>query len=303
MFLSEKRARIAHPCDTSPGRRDDELRRDVGRQDLAVMAAAIRDDRLGLPTVVEALWPAPRVVMQTRLSWLKRHGGVVEVFYPFGHGEHGRRRGHSRPVRVLPARAPLREPAVTEGIQQKIPYSVEAADILLSPLREALRALANEGLVTVVRCQGVFVTDFTIDEDRELLELKEAFDELAIGLVADRCTDGRVAVLQENLEGLASALHSQGAQVPCWPSDFRLWIFEAAGNARLREHGLAVHTQLRLVRFRLGAAQDRMTSAHQERLGMLTAIRRHDPDLAERRMRDHLVAGAAHILEQPDTSA
>lgn len=218
---------------------------------------------------------------------------------------------------------------MTERIQQTVPYSVQAADILRSrilggqytlgqrlsevelstnlgisrsPLREALRALANEGLVTVVSGRGVFVADFTIEEVRELLELREALDVLAIRLAAERCTADQLSTLEKNLEGLTSALRSQGAEVPHWPSDFHLCIYEAAGNGRLSEYGLAVHTQLRLVRFRSGAAQDRMDKAHQEHLGMLKAIRKHDPDLAERRMREHLLAGGTHILEQLSSS-
>ena len=66
-----------------------------------------------------------------------------------------------------------------------------------------------------------------------------------------------------------------------------------------------MHTQLRLVRFRSGAAQDRMEQAHQEHLALLAAIADHDPDMAAQRMREHLSNSSAHILTQlkdPDTS-
>lgn len=214
---------------------------------------------------------------------------------------------------------------MSDRIQQTVPYSVQAADIVRSrilggeyalgqrlsevelsaalgisrsPLREALRLLANEGLVKVVSGRGVSVADFTETEVRELIEIREALDVLAVRLAAERATTQQIAVLRDNLEGLTSALRTHGTQTPEWPSDFHLCIYEAAGNSRLKEHGFAVHTQLRLVRFRSGAAPDRMEQAHQEHLALLAAIADHDPDMAARRMREHLSNSAAHILEQ-----
>ncbi|HEU5037745.1 MAG TPA: GntR family transcriptional regulator [Nocardioides sp.] len=214
---------------------------------------------------------------------------------------------------------------MTERVQQTVPYSVQAADILRarilggeyelgqrlsevelstslgisrSPLREALRALANEGLVDLVSGRGVFVADFSPREVRELLEIREALDVLAIRLAAQRATDEQIEVLRHSLEGLSSALRSHGSQAPDWPSDFHLCIYEAAGNQRLKEQGWSIHTQIRLVRFRSGAAAERMERAHQEHLALLAAIEDHDPDAAEQRMREHLINSGKHILEQ-----
>jgi DNA-binding GntR family transcriptional regulator len=217
---------------------------------------------------------------------------------------------------------------VTDRIQQTVPYSVQAADIIRSrilggeytlgqrlsevelsaslgisrsPLREALRLLANEGLVKLVIGRGVSVADFSETEVRELIEIREALDVLAVRLAAQRASTEQIARLRDNLEGLTTALRTHGTQTLDWNSDFHLCIYEAAGNVRLKEHGLAVHTQLRLVRFRSGAAEDRMERAHQEHLALLAAIADHDPDMAADRMREHLRNSAAHILEQLST--
>ena len=214
---------------------------------------------------------------------------------------------------------------MTDRIQQTVPYSVQAADIVRSrilggeyapgqrlsevelsaslgisrsPLREALRLLANEGLVKLVSGRGVSVADFSETEVRELVEIREALDVLAVRLAAERATTAQIAMLRDNLEDLTNALRTHGTQTPEWPSDFHLCIYEVAGNSRLKEHGFAVHTQLRLVRFRSGAAADRMESAHQEHLALLAAISDHDVEMAERRMREHLSNSAAHIHDQ-----
>ncbi|GFG50380.1 hypothetical protein CQY20_06805 [Mycolicibacterium agri] len=215
---------------------------------------------------------------------------------------------------------------MTDQIRQAVPYSVQAADIVRarilggvyspgqrlsevelssalgisrSPLREALRLLANEGLVTVISGRGVFVADFSEVEVRELLEIREALDVLAVRLASKRATPDDIKKLESNLEGLTTALRSHGSETQAWPSsDFHLCIYEVAGNRKLKEHGLAVHTQLRLVRFRSGAAAERMDQAHHEHLLMLAAISDHDADKAERRMREHLSNSATHIIQQ-----
>ena len=158
---------------------------------------------------------------------------------------------------------------MTDRIEQTVPYSVQAADIVRSrilggeyapgqrlsevelsaslgmsrsPLREALRLLANEGLVKLVSGRGVSVADFSETEVRELVEIREALDVLAVRLAAERATTAQIAMLRDNLEGLTNALRTHGTQTPEWPSDFHLCIYEVAGNSRLKEHGFAVHT-------------------------------------------------------------
>lgn len=218
---------------------------------------------------------------------------------------------------------------MTEEIQQSVPYSVQAAGIVRSrilsgeyelgqrlsevelstslgisrsPLREALRVLANEGLVTVHNGRGVFVADFNAPDVSDLLELREALDVHAVRLAAQRASEPQLEQLQEHLSGTTTALRSGGAHVLEWPTDFHLAIYETAGSRRLREQGRAIHTQLRLVRFRSGAAADRMEQAHSEHVSLLEAIRTHDADLAAERMREHLAHSAQHIQSQLSSS-
>lgn len=165
-----------------------------------------------------------------------------------------------------------------------------------SPVREGLRTLVEEGLVTPVNGRGFFVASFSADEVRELLELRQALDVLAVRLAAARATDEDLDRLGQSLENLTAAHHAQDAGNSPWSSDFHLGIFEAARNRKLREHGWSVHTQLRLARFRSGAAADRVEEAHAEHRALLDAIRAHDADEAERRMRRHLARGGEHIL-------
>lgn len=214
---------------------------------------------------------------------------------------------------------------MTQRIQQAVPYSVQAAEILRarvlngeydpgqrlsevelstslgisrSPLREALRTLANEGLVQIVSTKGIFVADFTAGQVLDLLEVREALDLLAVRLAAQRATPEQVEHLEDTLHGVSSALRAHQTEPIEWPADFHLTIYEVAGNETLRAQGLSIHTQIRLIRFRSGAASDRMEKAHREHLELVESIRDHDVAGAEQCMREHLRNGTTHIIEQ-----
>jgi DNA-binding GntR family transcriptional regulator len=207
-------------------------------------------------------------------------------------------------------------------VAPSVPYSIQAADIIRSrilrgdyklgerlneveissslgisrsPIREALRTLAEEGLVRLVSGRGVFVASFPVAEIRELLELREALDVLAAQLAAARANAEDIRTLERCLDGLAVSHQSYEAAAPP-ATDFHLAILDIAGNSKLREVGRSVHTQIRLARFRSGAAGDRGDAAHAEHLAILEALRDHDGAEAEKRVRAHSLRGAEHIL-------
>lgn len=214
---------------------------------------------------------------------------------------------------------------MTERVQQAVPYSVQAADIMRtrilggeyelgqrlnevelssslgisrSPVREAMRLLANEGLVDIVAGRGVFVADFGVEQARDLLEIREALDVLATRLAAGRANDEEIDELESTLNGHMSALRTHGAATTDWSADFHMAIYELARNESLTGYARSVHTKLRLVRFRSGSSPGRTEEAYQEHLAILEAIRVRDPALGAERMRDHLQHSSVHILEQ-----
>lgn len=211
----------------------------------------------------------------------------------------------------------------TSNIAHAAPLSVQAADILRarilrgelgpgerinevefatslgisrSPLREGLRTLAEEGLLRLVNGRGVFVASFDIDETRELLEVRQELDALAVRLAAERASDADFDRLAASMEDVTSSHSSNELGLP-WFSDFHIVVFEIAGNSKLREHGIAVHTQLRLARFRSGSTQDRPQQANAEHQAILEALRTRDAAKAEKMARQHHQRGAAHILQ------
>jgi DNA-binding GntR family transcriptional regulator len=68
--------------------------------------------------------------------------------------------------------------------------------ISTTPLREALRRLQSEGLVDLGAHRDAKVTALSVEEARDLLELRLAIDPLAVGLAAERRTREDIAAIR-----------------------------------------------------------------------------------------------------------
>nr|WP_274636928.1 GntR family transcriptional regulator [Microbacterium bovistercoris] len=75
--------------------------------------------------------------------------------------------------------------------------------ISTTPLREALRKLQSEGLVDLGAHRDATVTRLSVEEARDLLEMRLALDPLAAGLAAERRTRDDIAQIRA-----ASEIHA-----------------------------------------------------------------------------------------------
>jgi DNA-binding GntR family transcriptional regulator len=212
---------------------------------------------------------------------------------------------------------------MSELIQQSVPYSVQAADILRahildghyqpgerlnevslstslgvsrSPIREALRTLEEEGLVQVTSGRGAFVTKLDLPEVNDLLELRRVLDPFGARLAAERGTSAEAHEVREQLDEPTDSAVSAGAG-GVWTGDFHIGIITMGKNRKLLAQATSVHRQLRLARFRSGSTGPRVVEAKQEHLAILDAVVAHDADQAEELMRIHLDNASGHILE------
>jgi DNA-binding GntR family transcriptional regulator len=161
-----------------------------------------------------------------------------------------------------------------------------------TPVREALQRLAQERLVVPVPRRGATVADLSVIDFGELLEALQGVECFAIRLAAERATD-------EQIEGIAQVLsEAEGAN-------------RAGDLVAVAEHDFDFHTRLALISgnrhlvdtiARLDRLITRFSYLGTKRLGtgdmplaqhhmILDAIRRHDPNEAEQRVREHWQRG------------
>lgn len=74
---------------------------------------------------------------------------------------------------------------------------VESTGVSRIPAREALRALAAEGFVTILPRRGAIVTELKPENLDDIFEIREALETLQVRLAVEKATDEDIAELRE----------------------------------------------------------------------------------------------------------
>ncbi len=174
--------------------------------------------------------------------------------------------------------------------QQEIAAQLEVSHI---PVREALRQLQSEGLVTYQPNHGATVTAHTPDEIREIYEIRAILETAAVRRAAPRLTDAALARAEELLK-----LTERARDDATWGSydlDFHRLVYDLDSRPRLRE---LIDGLLRRVDryWRVhGLMLKHRREFEAEHRKLFAALRARDGDRAAKLLERHLT-GAAELL-------
>ena len=105
-----------------------------------------------------------------------------------------------------------------------------------TPIREAIRKLELEGLVTMVPRRGAQVAQITEKSLSDVLEVRRALDELAVELACLRITDEEKEKLKEACADFEKAVVTRDVRTIAKADvSFHDIIFQSTGNARLSQ--------------------------------------------------------------------
>jgi DNA-binding GntR family transcriptional regulator len=187
-----------------------------------------------------------------------------------------------------------------------------------TPVREALRLLAAEGVVELVHNRGARVVSWSAEDIDEAYRLRALIEGYGAGLAAARADAACVAELRSLQERYEQALDGQDPQPTSAPmssapmssapmssapmssaqcnDDFHAAVLAASGSARLPVLVAAV-SSAPLVRRVLHSYDDddrrRSVMAHRD---VITAIANGDADLATSAMSSHILAARYSAL-------
>jgi len=176
----------------------------------------------------------------------------------------------------LPPGAVVREPELTERL-----------GIGRTPVREALRRLAQERLVEVFPRRGIFVTKVDVRDLVQLCEVRVALEPEAARLAAERATQADLAELRAVLAELDGRRRRDARALIDLDERIHRAIYHASHNPYLAEtleeyyaHALRIW-MVALARTDIGAA----VGGHH---AVLEAVVRGDGPRAARLMREHV---------------
>lgn len=157
----------------------------------------------------------------------------------------------------------------------------EKLGVSRTPIREAIRQLELEGLVTMLPRKGAQVAHITEKGMSEVLEVRLALDELSVKLACERITDEEIANLIETCAHFEKAIDSGDIkQIAAADVKFHDTILAASKNIRLSQMVNNLAEQMYRFRFEYIKDESGWTSLISEHRMIMDAIINRDANLA-----------------------
>jgi phosphonate utilization transcriptional regulator len=164
------------------------------------------------------------------------------------------------------------------------------------PIREALRALEESGLVRSEKHRGVFVREISVAQADEIYDVREALDQLIGQRVAERATPEQLKDLSDAVAAMEQATRTQDIKsYHALNLKFHDMLVDFAGNTRLTESYRLLTKELLL--FRLRGLQDGggFAVSNTEHKAVLKAIAARDGARAGQLLRQHAAKSRARM--------
>lgn len=168
-----------------------------------------------------------------------------------------------------------------------------------TPIREAIRKLELEGLVTMIPRRGAEVAQITEKSLKDVLEVRRALDALSVELACDRIEEEELAALSRACSAFAEATKTKDpkkiAQADVALHDI---IIKATDNSRLIQ--LVNNLSEQMYRYRFEYIKDESTHAQliEEHRIIFESIRRNDKETAAKTARLHIDNQESSIMKQ-----
>ena len=159
-----------------------------------------------------------------------------------------------------------------------------------TPLREALKVLATEGLVTMKPRRGAYVTEMSADDVAQVYHLLGLMESDAAGRVAVHASQAEL----DELRSLHARLEKQVRQRPAFLAtneQFHMRLLQIAGNRWAEQIVTDLRKVMKLNRHHSLFKQGRLAESLAEHRALMQAIEARDSRGAVRLMRTHFVNG------------
>lgn len=103
-----------------------------------------------------------------------------------------------------------------------------------TPIREAIRMLEQEGLAITIPRKGAIVAGMTEKDMQDVLEIREALEELSVQVACDKITDEEIMQLQKNMKNFEHSLKTGDLKKMAQADvEFHDVIYQATNNPKL----------------------------------------------------------------------
>ena len=173
-----------------------------------------------------------------------------------------------------------------------------------TPLREAFKLLATEGLVELLPRRGAVVAPIRPERLAQTLAVMGALEALAGELACRQASGEQIAEIRAlHYEMLAHHARGDLAGYFRYNQQIHLKLVEAAGNAVLLHTYRQLNANVRRARYMANLSRERWDRAVTEHEDILAALAARDAERLKRLLRDHLAGKLASVLKALEARA
>ena len=167
-----------------------------------------------------------------------------------------------------------------------------------TPLREAIKFLASEGLVELLPNRGAVVAPLKPEKMKEVFVVLGALEALAGDLACRNATEADIAEIR-GLHYHMLAHHARGelAQYFRYNQQIHIKFMECAGNATLAQVYRGLNAHVKRARYLANLSRERWDKAVKEHEDMLDALVKRDGVRLQTLLRDHLANKLVMVME------
>ena len=159
-----------------------------------------------------------------------------------------------------------------------------------TPLREALKVLAAEGLVTMKLRRGAYVTEMSHEDVKQVYHLLALLESDAAAQVAKQGSSSQLAALAELHQRLEKQVRQRDAFFRL-NEQFHMALLEMAGNRWAVQMVTDLRQVMKLNRHHSLFKQGRLAQSLAEHRALMAAIEQRDAVQAARLMQAHFASG------------
>ncbi|MBB2930330.1 GntR family transcriptional regulator [Paraburkholderia silvatlantica] len=173
----------------------------------------------------------------------------------------------------------------------------EELNVSRVPVREALRALAAEGLVEVRPRLGAVVASLDPASAREMVQIRATLEGLNARLAAEHCTPELARKVTDVLaEGNAKVAAGETEKLLELNARFHDLLYAAGANTMLADLMRTLRDRTRMLF--VNATQDEIRQTWEEHAAILRAVQSGDAALAALLAERHVIRAAQHYLDK-----
>jgi len=149
----------------------------------------------------------------------------------------------------------------------------KALGVSRTPLREALKVLASEGLVELVQGRGAVVRKLTGKDVAEMLDVLRALETLAARLACRNATDAQIAALRRTHDEMIAFYEAGNRLDYYWRNQaIHAGLADLSGNALLATMHATIQARMKRIRFIGNEDPGGWTAAVAEHREMIAAL-------------------------------